>query len=172
MDLPYGLCEKEVMILGLNAKILEDGIRPESFHMILSPIQTLSVMLVGEEAYPIFNLTVSDRIMYPVTCHFVREGARRPVGFLKGVFLPGPLAAARASSPMKKSRSSAPRLDERAPVPPVRYDGLFATAGFPEPPPTPPLIAMAVGKTNEGASLRAKRCGCQSRRDGDVSVGP
>lgn len=64
---------------------------------------------------------------------------------------------------MKKSRSSVPRLADSAPpepAPPVRKDGLLATAGRPDPeppePPTPPLVAMAVGKTNEGESLPAK----------------
>lgn len=78
--------------------------------------------------------------------------------------LPGPAAAANASSPIEKSKSSVPRLAAKAPpdpLPPVRYDGLLATAGRPEPEPpppplTPPLVAMAVGKTKEGASLPAK----------------
>jgi hypothetical protein len=46
------------------------------------------------------------------------------------------------------------------PAPPVRYDGLFATAGLPDPdPPLPaegPFVAIAVGKTKEGESLPAK----------------
>lgn len=78
-------------------------------------------------------------------------------------FIPGPFAAARASSPMKKSRSSVPLFAARAPpepVPPVKKDGLFATAGRPDPdppaPPTPPFVAIAVGKTKEGESLPAK----------------
>jgi hypothetical protein len=77
--------------------------------------------------------------------------------------LPGPPEAAIASSPMKKSRSSVPRFPLRwppAPAPPVRKDGLFATAGRPEPeppaPPVGPFVAIAVGKTNEGESLPAK----------------
>lgn len=78
--------------------------------------------------------------------------------------LPGPLAAARASSPMKKSRSSVPLFTANEPplppVPPVRNEGLFATAGRPDPeppdPPTPPFVAIAVGNTNEGESLPAK----------------
>jgi hypothetical protein len=46
------------------------------------------------------------------------------------------------------------------PAPPVRYDGLLATAGRPEPVPppaaaAPPFVAIAVGKTKEGASLPA-----------------
>jgi hypothetical protein len=64
---------------------------------------------------------------------------------------------------MKKSRSSVPRFIERWPVgpaPPVRNEGLFATAGRPEPvpplPPAGPFVAMAVGKTKEGESLPAK----------------
>ena len=68
-----------------------------------------------------------------------------------------------ASSPMKKSRSSVPRFMERWPVgpaPPVRNEGLFATAGRPEPEPllpaAGPLVAIAVGKTKEGESLPAK----------------
>jgi hypothetical protein len=64
---------------------------------------------------------------------------------------------------MKKSRSSVPRLPDRCPpgpAPPVRNEGLFATAGRPEPepplPPVGPLVAIAVGKTKEGESLPAK----------------
>jgi len=77
--------------------------------------------------------------------------------------VPGPFTAARASSPMKKSRSSVPLFMERCPpcpAPPVRYDGLFATAGLPDPDPPPPpagpFVAIAVGKTKEGESLPAK----------------
>jgi hypothetical protein len=47
-----------------------------------------------------------------------------------------------------------------APAPPVRKDGLFATAGRPAPDPPPPaagpFVAIAVGKTNEGESFPAK----------------
>lgn len=64
---------------------------------------------------------------------------------------------------MKKSRSSVPRFALRwppGPAPPVKKDGLFATAGRPEPvPPAPaagPFVAMAVGKTKDGESLPAK----------------
>lgn len=63
---------------------------------------------------------------------------------------------------MKKSKSSVPRLPDNwdpGPAPPVRNDGLLATAGLPDPdpppPPAAPLVAMAVGKTNEGESLPA-----------------
>jgi hypothetical protein len=76
---------------------------------------------------------------------------------------PGPFAAARASSPIKKSKSSVPLFIDRCPVgpaPPVRYEGLFATAGRPDPelvdPPAVLFVAMAVGKTKEGESLPAK----------------
>lgn len=79
------------------------------------------------------------------------------------IIIPGPLAAANASSPIKKSRSSVPLFADNAPpdpVPPVRNDGLFATAGLPDPeppaPPTPPFVAIAVGKTKDGESLPAK----------------
>ena len=64
---------------------------------------------------------------------------------------------------MKKSKSSVPLFPERcppAPAPPVKKVGLLATAGRPEPepplPPAGPLVAIAVGKTNEGESLPAK----------------
>lgn len=70
---------------------------------------------------------------------------------------------------MKKSKSSVPLLAERDPpdpAPPVKNDGLLATAGRPDPeppaPPTPPLIAIAVGNTKEGESLPAKPRQCQS----------
>lgn len=82
---------------------------------------------------------------------------------LKYVALPGPDAADRASSPIKKSRSSVPRFEFRCPdgpAPPVKKEGLLATAGRPDPvPPLPaagPFVAMAVGKTKEGESLPAK----------------
>lgn len=75
---------------------------------------------------------------------------------------PGPLAAAKASSPIKKSKSSVPLFADRCPLgpaPPVRNEGLLATAGLPDPdpplPPPLPFIAIAVGNTNEGESLPA-----------------
>lgn len=47
-----------------------------------------------------------------------------------------------------------------APAPPVKKDGLFATAGRPAPDPPPPaagpFVAIAVGKTKEGESFPAK----------------
>ena len=64
---------------------------------------------------------------------------------------------------MKKSRSSVPRFADRwelAPAPPLKKEGLFATAGRApaELPalPAPALVAIAVGKTKEGESLPAK----------------
>ena len=63
---------------------------------------------------------------------------------------------------MKKSRSSVPLLParlEEGPAPPVRKEGLLATAGRPEPAPpalpAPCFVAIAVGKTHEGASFPA-----------------
>lgn len=63
---------------------------------------------------------------------------------------------------MKKSRSSVPRFPAKCPpgpAPPVKKEGLFPTAGRPEPePPAPPawdFVAIAVGKTKEGESLPA-----------------
>ena len=63
---------------------------------------------------------------------------------------------------MKKSRSSVPRFADKfelGPAPPVKYDGLFPTAGLPDPelppPPAPLFVAMAVGNTKEGASFPA-----------------
>jgi hypothetical protein len=64
---------------------------------------------------------------------------------------------------MKKSKSSVPRFIDRCPegpAPPVKYEGLFATAGRPDPelaaPPAALFVAMAVGNTKEGESLPAK----------------
>lgn len=63
---------------------------------------------------------------------------------------------------MKKSRSSVPLLParlEEGPAPPVRKEGLLATDGRPEPEPAalpaPCFVAIAVGKTQEGASFPA-----------------
>lgn len=82
---------------------------------------------------------------------------------------PGPLAADRASSPMKKSRSSVPRFADKcppAPPPEDKKDGLFPTAGRAPAPalPAPAFVAIAVGKTNEGESFPAKPAGCQLLR--------
>lgn len=73
---------------------------------------------------------------------------------------------------MKKSKSSVPLFADKAPpdpVPPVKNDGLLATAGRPDPeppdPPTPPFVAIAVGNTKEGESLPAKPSRHQKRPD-------
>lgn len=61
-----------------------------------------------------------------------------------------------ASSPMKKSRSSIPRLDatfELAEV--LRNEGFEATEGPADGPAAPP-VAMAVGWMNEGSLFPAK----------------
>jgi hypothetical protein len=114
--------------------------------------------------YPVFDLPMTDWIVHSVSCilSIFPEDDKAHV--------PAPLDAARASSPMKKSRSSVPLLEERCPpgpAPPVRYDGLFATAGLPDPEPPPPpvgpFVAIAVGKTKDGESFPAKpvRVSCQ-----------
>ena len=109
---------------------------------------------------PILYLSMPYRIMYTVA---YPQNQLHSIKHIIAVFIPGPAAAAKASSPMKKSRSSVPRFAERCPLgpaPPVRKEGLFATAGRPEPdppaPPAGPLVAIAVGKTKEGESLPAK----------------
>ena len=104
---------------------------------------------------------MSDRVVYAIAC---AHDQFLPDFFSSGRNPPGPLAAANASSPIKKSRSSVPLFadnDPPDPAPPVRKEGLFATAGRPDPDPplalpTPPLVAIAVGKTKEGESLPAK----------------
>lgn len=112
-------------------------------------------------AYPVLNLAVADGVVDAVACHC--QPCCACARLCNGWCLPGPLAAANASSPIKKSKSSVPLFAERCPpgpAPPVKNEGLLATAGLPEPeppaPPTGPLVAMAVGKTNEGESLPAK----------------
>ena len=111
--------------------------------------------------YPIFHLAVADRVMYTIACTQVNIDNRTYSNQSESI--PGPLAAIKASSPIKKSRSSVPLFADNAPpcpVPPVRNDGLLATAGLPDPeppvPPAGPLVAIAVGKTKEGESLPAK----------------
>jgi hypothetical protein len=95
------------------------------------------------------------------------------------VHVPGPEAAASASSPMKKSKSSVPRFMDRCPpgpAPPVKKVGLFATAGRPDPdPPDPPVaapfVAIAVGKTKEGESLPAKPAdSCKRTEDANCYI--
>lgn len=111
-------------------------------------------------AYPILHLAVADWIMYTIACAKSTSTLRHTPAHSDSI--PGPLAAIKASSPIKKSRSSVPLFADSAPpcpVPPVRNDGLLATAGLPDPeppvPPAGPLVAIAVGKTNEGESLPA-----------------
>lgn len=103
---------------------------------------------------------MSNWIVYAITCH---DQYQYQSQIFYSICAPGPLAAANASSPIKKSRSSVPRFIERCPpgpAPPVRYDGLLATAGRPDPELAPDaaafFVAMAVGKTKEGESLPAK----------------
>ena len=148
------------MVFRLDPEIFEDRIRPESFHVVLC--KRLSTIITAQSlAIPssLLGHAVRDSV-----CHNLSRPSAKSQHILNRA-IPGPAAAARASSPMKKSRSSVPLLaesDPPEPAPPVRYEGLFATAGRPDPeppaPPTPPLVAMAVGKTNDGASLPAKPC--------------
>lgn len=115
--------------------------------------------------YPIFYLAVADRIMYTIACAQVNFDILTYTNQSESI--PGPLAAVKASSPIKKSKSSVPLFADSAPpcpVPPVRNEGLLATAGLPDPepavPPAGPLVAIAVGKTNEGESLPANPSVC------------
>ena len=111
---------------------------------------------------PILHLSVSYWVMNTIS--WSEHQHLWPPRFHKHIcsIIPGPLAAVKASSPMKKSKSSVPLLADKDPPepPPVRYDGLFATAGRPDPvppaPPGPPLVAIAVGKTKDGRSFPAK----------------
>lgn len=129
--------------------------------MILGESVT-TFLLRPNKTYPVFNLTVPYWVVYAIAWPIYQRVQLQELGLNSRYVIPGPLAATSASSPMKKSRSSVPRFpasEPPDPAPPVRYEGLFATAGRPEPdppvPPTPPLVAIAVGKTNEGASLPA-----------------
>jgi hypothetical protein len=116
-----------------------------------------------KELYPVLYLSMTNRIMQAITYVSVSpsSGYRNAP---QSEALPGPEEAEIASSPMKKSRSSVPRLDDKwwpeGPAPPVRKLGLLATAGRPEPAlpadPCPPFVAIAVGNTNDGESLPAK----------------
>lgn len=118
--------------------------------------------------YPVLDLAMPYGVVDAVSCP---SSAIISVFCLAHLVVPGPLPAVKASSPMKKSRSSVPRLPERCPpgpAPPVKKEGLLATAGLPEPelpaPPAGPLVAMAVGNTKEGESFPAKpRRGCQRK---------
>jgi hypothetical protein len=121
------------------------------------PVSSSSVVVL-EETYPIFDLAVSDGIMNAIALLGLEIGDDTSC-----CYIPSPFDTASASSPMKKSRSSVPRFIDRwppGPAPPVKYEGLLATAGRPDPelaaPPPALFVAMAVGKTNEGESLPAK----------------
>jgi hypothetical protein len=146
------------MILWLNSQILEYRIGPEAFHMILSlPVSSPSVVVL-EKTYPVFDLAMSDWIVNAVAFLGLEIDSDSSC-----YYVPGPFDAASASSPMKKSKSSVPRFIDRCPpgpAPPVKYEGLLATAGRPDPelatPPAALFVAMAVGNTNEGESLPAK----------------
>lgn len=148
------------MVFRLNSEVLEDGIRPKALHMILKCQSVSDSAACTSETLPNFQpahvelgneyhiLTISESVIPSPKKRYCP---------------PGPFAAASASSPMKKSKSSVPRFIDRwppGPAPPVRYEGLLATAGRPDPelaaPPAPLLVAIAVGKTNEGESLPAK----------------
>lgn len=108
---------------------------------------------------PVLNLPMADGVVDSVSCAGVS------LTFLQAVDcnVPGPFAAAKASSPMKKSRSSVPLFMDKFPppdpVPPVRNDGFAPTPGRPDPVPpppgAPPLVAMAVGNTKDGESFPA-----------------
>jgi hypothetical protein len=124
------------------------------------PSQCEDAVVVCSPSYPVLDLPMTNGIVNAVACHIsvlISFSSPSPD-------IPGPAEAVRASSPMKKSKSSVPLFADKCPpgpAPPVKKDGLFATAGLPEPelpppPPGPDLVAMAVGKTNEGASLPAK----------------
>lgn len=147
------------MVLGLDTEVLEDGVGPEALHVILqrasAPHRMYRVVVIvcipssrpgrGESGSGV-------RIL-----HYKLPPSSQ--GPLRNA--PGPPLADMASSPMKKSRSSVPLLALRlllGPAPPVRKEGLFATAGRPDPvpPPAAPFVAIAVGKTNDGESLPAK----------------
>jgi hypothetical protein len=126
--------------------------------MILGlPVSSSYVVVLGE-AYPIFYLTMADWIMNAIALLMLEVN-----GDICWSYIPGPLDAANASSPIKKSKSSVPRFIERCPpgpAPPVKYEGLLATAGLPDPelaaPPPALFVAIAVGNTKEGESLPAK----------------
>ena len=161
------------MVFRLDAEVLEYRVGPEAFHVVLSRQRKPSRRV---SCIPSSRLAHAEQGNVCRTLpHFQHTGWNGGPSSL-----PGPLAAASASSPMKKSRSSVPLFAAREPpepAPPVRYDGLLAMAGLPEPeppdPPTPPLVAIAVGKTKEGASLPAKPLVYQRGHSRDVNrAGP
>lgn len=130
------------MVFWLNAQVFEYRVRPEALHMI-----------------PVLNLTVANGVVNSVSYTRISLTSSRHVDYS----VPGPFAAAKASSPMKKSRSSVPLFIDKFPppdpVPPVRNEGFAPTPGRPDPVPpppgAPPLVAMAVGNTKDGESFPA-----------------
>ena len=126
--------------------------------MILRLLVSSSCVVILEETYPVFDLAVSNWIMNAISLLWLEIGDEASC-----CYIPGPFDAASASSPMKKSKSSVPRFIDRwppGPAPPVKYEGLLATAGRPDPvltaPPAALFVAISVGITNEGESLPAK----------------
>lgn len=147
------------MVFRLDPEVLEDRIRPKALHMILSCYSVSDLTACTSETLPNFQ---PARVELDNECHILAM-SESVIPSSNNYRPPGPFAAASASSPMKKSRSSVPRFIDRwppGPAPPVRYEGLLATAGRPDPelaaPPAPLLVAIAVGKTNEGESFPAK----------------
>jgi len=47
----YGFSQEEMVVFGLDAQVLEDGIGPESLHVV-----------------PVLNLAMADRVMKSVAC--------------------------------------------------------------------------------------------------------
>lgn len=153
------------MIFWFDTKVFKDRIGPEALHVIL---RVSAGAFLAQKSRDIPNSQLVHAVPDNV-CHSLRGSVQGRTSSNIS-FIPGPLAAANASSPMKKSRSSVPLFADKAPpepVPPVRNEGLFAMAGLPDPeppvPPGPPFVAIAVGKTKEGESLPAKPCRNQYR---------
>jgi hypothetical protein len=179
------------VVFGFDTEVLKYRVGPESLHMILRGI-SMRELQQGEtcdwKTLPNFQFDRAgwdnvDRNLGALSAAVcIGESPHRRLrdhatnfssAHASWTNSPGPFAAVMASSPMKKSRSSVPRLVDRWPVgpaPPVRKDGLFATAGRPDPvPPLPaagPLVAMAVGKTKEGESLPANPVAAATRHRG------
>lgn len=60
--------EEEIMVFGFYAQVFEYRVGPEPFHMILSMSVQEVDSLVRRCLYPVLNLSVSDRIVYPISC--------------------------------------------------------------------------------------------------------
>ncbi len=54
------------MVLGLDAQIFEDGVGPESFHVVLM-LSAHKFHYGVQKAYPVLNLSVANRIVNSVT---------------------------------------------------------------------------------------------------------